>query len=198
MRRLVGRRRWRRLGRTRRRRCSSRRGGRSSFARRRSRWALKIDYRIHEHGGAGGEVAACEAARRVRGVHLRVRVEIMGSPKSRNVGESQSVLAIMIDPMISTRSRQPRVRLCSVAAVAAAARHAALGVAAPGAGGAAGSMYARRFHPWRCILTEIYLYHTCSCHEILRMKTPGQGGAAGACWRPGCSLSTSTSSGARW
>jgi hypothetical protein len=24
------------------------------------------------------------------------------------------------------------------------------------------------------IVTEIYLCHTCSCHEILRMETPGQ------------------------
>eukprot|EP01047_Picozoa_sp_COSAG01_P071614 COSAG01_NODE_11164_length_1991_cov_21.080338_1_plen_101_part_00 len=28
--------------------------------------------------------------------------------------------------------------------------------------------YARRFHPLRSILTEIYLCHTSSCHEILR------------------------------
>jgi hypothetical protein len=35
---------------------------------------------------------------------------------------------------------------------------------------------ARRFHPLRSILTEIYLCHTCSCHEILRMETPGQAG----------------------
>jgi hypothetical protein len=34
--------------------------------------------------------------------------------------------------------------------------------------------YARRFHPLLSILTEIYLCHTCSCHEILRMETPGQ------------------------
>jgi hypothetical protein len=34
--------------------------------------------------------------------------------------------------------------------------------------------YARRFHPWLFILTEIYLCHTCSCHEILRVETPGQ------------------------
>jgi beta-glucosidase-like glycosyl hydrolase len=26
----------------------------------------------------------------------------------------------------------------------------------------------------RSILTEIYLCHPCSCHEILRMETPGQ------------------------
>jgi hypothetical protein len=38
------------------------------------------------------------------------------------------------------------------------------------------SLYARRFHPWLSILTEIYLCHTCSCHDILRMDTPGQGG----------------------
>jgi hypothetical protein len=25
----------------------------------------------------------------------------------------------------------------------------------------------------RSILTEIYLCHTCSCHEILRLETPG-------------------------
>jgi hypothetical protein len=35
---------------------------------------------------------------------VRVRVEIMGAPKCRNVGESQSVLN-MIDPIISTRVR---------------------------------------------------------------------------------------------
>jgi hypothetical protein len=34
----------------------------------------------------------------------RARVEIMGAPKCRNVGESQAVL-LMIDPMISTRTR---------------------------------------------------------------------------------------------
>jgi hypothetical protein len=34
--------------------------------------------------------------------------------------------------------------------------------------------YARRFHPLQSILTEIYLCHTCSYHEILRMETPGQ------------------------
>jgi hypothetical protein len=39
------------------------------------------------------------------------------------------------------------------------------------------------------ILTEIYLCHTCSCHETLRMETPGQGeapargvGAGAALW----------------
>jgi hypothetical protein len=26
----------------------------------------------------------------------------------------------------------------------------------------------------RSILTEIYLCHACSCHELLRMETPGQ------------------------
>eukprot|EP01047_Picozoa_sp_COSAG01_P037810 COSAG01_NODE_3028_length_6703_cov_2.824955_8_plen_179_part_00 len=40
-----------------------------------------------------------------------------------------------------------------------------------------------RVHPWRSVLTEIYLCHTCSCHEItLTMKiTPGQapGGVSG-------------------
>jgi hypothetical protein len=46
------------------------------------------------------------------------------------------------------------------------------------------------------ILTEIYLCHTCSCHEILRMETPGQARSpsasthsrasmGGAPWRPG-------------
>jgi hypothetical protein len=34
--------------------------------------------------------------------------------------------------------------------------------------------YARRFHSLLSILTEIYLCHTCFCHEILRMETPGQ------------------------
>eukprot|EP01047_Picozoa_sp_COSAG01_P011636 COSAG01_NODE_511_length_16061_cov_15.815875_9_plen_43_part_00 len=36
---------------------------------------------------------------------VRVRVEIMGSPKCGIVGKSQSVL-VMIDPMIFTRSRR--------------------------------------------------------------------------------------------
>jgi hypothetical protein len=43
--------------------------------------------------------------------------------------------------------------------------------------------YAGRFHPWRSILTEIYLCHACSCHEILRMETPGQGRLSWL-WRP--------------
>jgi hypothetical protein len=34
--------------------------------------------------------------------------------------------------------------------------------------------YSRRFHSLLSILTEIYLWHTCSCHEILRMNTPRQ------------------------
>jgi hypothetical protein len=44
--------------------------------------------------------------------HIRVRVEIMGAPKCRNVRESQSVL-IMIDPILSTRTRinTPRSRI---------------------------------------------------------------------------------------
>jgi hypothetical protein len=33
--------------------------------------------------------------------------------------------------------------------------------------------FARRFHSLLSILTDIYLCHTCSCHEILRMETPG-------------------------
>jgi hypothetical protein len=33
---------------------------------------------------------------------------------------------------------------------------------------------ARRFHSLLSILAEIYLCHTCHCHEILRMETPGQ------------------------
>jgi hypothetical protein len=37
-----------------------------------------------------------------------------------------------------------------------------------------GGRYARPFHPWLSISAEIYLCHTCSCHEILRMETPGQ------------------------
>jgi hypothetical protein len=45
---------------------------------------------------------------------LRVRVEIMGSPKFRSVGKSQCVL-IMIDPIVSTRTRTPS-RLASPAA----------------------------------------------------------------------------------
>jgi hypothetical protein len=36
---------------------------------------------------------------------------------------------------------------------------------------------ARRFQPLRSILTEIYICHTCSCHEILRADTPGQAAA---------------------
>jgi hypothetical protein len=39
---------------------------------------------------------------------LRVRGEIMGSQNYRNVGESQSVLMMMIDPMISPRTRTTR------------------------------------------------------------------------------------------
>jgi hypothetical protein len=38
---------------------------------------------------------------------IRVRVEIMGSQKCRNVGKSQSV-HIMINPIISTRTRKNR------------------------------------------------------------------------------------------
>jgi hypothetical protein len=33
---------------------------------------------------------------------------------------------------------------------------------------------ARHFHPLPSNLAEIYLCHTCSCHEILRTETPGQ------------------------
>jgi hypothetical protein len=40
----------------------------------------------------------------------------------------------------------------------------------------------------RSILTEIYLCHSCSCHERLRMETPGQGEA-----RTGCRLSPRSS-----
>jgi hypothetical protein len=37
----------------------------------------------------------------------------------------------------------------------------------------------RPFPSWnRSILTEIYLCHACSCHEILRTETAGQGGGA--------------------
>jgi hypothetical protein len=36
---------------------------------------------------------------------VRVRVEIMGSQKYRNVGKSQWVLLIMINPIVSTRTR---------------------------------------------------------------------------------------------
>jgi hypothetical protein len=38
------------------------------------------------------------------GASVRVRVEIMGSQKCRIVGKSRTVL-IMIDPIISTRTR---------------------------------------------------------------------------------------------
>jgi hypothetical protein len=34
--------------------------------------------------------------------------------------------------------------------------------------------YARRLHPLRCIVTEVYLCLAWSWHEILRMETPGQ------------------------
>eukprot|EP01047_Picozoa_sp_COSAG01_P046872 COSAG01_NODE_4432_length_5031_cov_3.848540_5_plen_66_part_00 len=37
---------------------------------------------------------------------VRVRVEIMGSQKCEIVGKSQSVLAMMINPMISARTRR--------------------------------------------------------------------------------------------
>jgi hypothetical protein len=30
------------------------------------------------------------------------------------------------------------------------------------------------WHPWRSILTEIYLCHTCSSHEVLSVDTPGR------------------------
>jgi hypothetical protein len=53
---------------------------------------------------AAAAAAAAAAAQRARSVQLRVRVEIMGSQKCRNVGKSQS-LVIMINPMISTRTR---------------------------------------------------------------------------------------------
>jgi hypothetical protein len=33
----------------------------------------------------------------------------------------------------------------------------------------------------RSTLTEIYLWHTCSCHEILRVETHAQVPAAAAC-----------------
>jgi hypothetical protein len=39
--------------------------------------------------------------------HIRVRVEIMGSQKCRNVGNSQPVL-MMINPIVSTRTRTER------------------------------------------------------------------------------------------
>jgi hypothetical protein len=32
------------------------------------------------------------------------------------------------------------------------------------------------WHPWRSILTEIYLCHTCSSHEVLSVDTPGRWG----------------------
>jgi hypothetical protein len=48
---------------------------------------------------------ACHTAAAAAAAHtVRVRVEIMGAPKCRNAGESQSVL-IVIDPIISTRTR---------------------------------------------------------------------------------------------
>jgi hypothetical protein len=40
--------------------------------------------------------------------HIRVRLKIMGSPKCRNVGESESVL-IMINSMIFPRTRMMQV-----------------------------------------------------------------------------------------
>jgi hypothetical protein len=37
------------------------------------------------------------------------------------------------------------------------------------------SVVSRPFPSWnRCILTEIYLCHACSCQEILRAETAGQ------------------------
>jgi hypothetical protein len=80
-----------------------------------------------------------------------VRVEIVGSQTCRIVGKSQAVL-VMIHSMIFTR---PRTR---------AAR-------CPGAQGEHPSVLSlpvsRAFPSWyRCILTEIYLCHACSCHGI--------------------------------
>eukprot|EP01047_Picozoa_sp_COSAG01_P034569 COSAG01_NODE_2603_length_7393_cov_39.196874_6_plen_207_part_00 len=43
-----------------------------------------------------------------------------------------------------------------------------------------GHRYARRFQSWLSIVTEIYLCHTCSCHEILRMEHADRAGAAPA------------------
>jgi hypothetical protein len=42
-------------------------------------------------------------------MHVRVRVEIMGAPKCRHVGESQPVL-MMINPMTFTRTRTVQYR----------------------------------------------------------------------------------------
>jgi hypothetical protein len=55
-------------------------------------------------GAAFGEAAPPGPCSRYGLPQLRVRVEIMGTQKCRNVGESQSVL-IMIDPIISPRTR---------------------------------------------------------------------------------------------
>jgi hypothetical protein len=42
-------------------------------------------------------------------------------------------------------------------------------------GGVSASRVSRAFQSWnRSILTEIYLCHACSCHEIEDMETPGQ------------------------
>jgi hypothetical protein len=51
--------------------------------------------------------------------HIRVWVETMGSPKCRIVGKSQSGL-IMIDPIISTRTRTLRCHPEAVCDLAAA------------------------------------------------------------------------------
>jgi hypothetical protein len=54
-----------------------------------------------------------------------VRVEIMRLPKCRNVGKSQSVLTIMINPIISTRTRS---KVTFLAWLAGWLRHEARGL----------------------------------------------------------------------
>jgi hypothetical protein len=56
---------------------------------------------------------------------VRVRVEIMRLPKCRNVGKSQSVLTIMINPIISTRTRS---KVTFLAWLAGWLRHEARGL----------------------------------------------------------------------
>jgi hypothetical protein len=55
------------------------------------------------------------------------------------------------------------------------------------------ALYARRSQSVLSISTEIYLCHTCPCHEMLRMDTPGQGGVvAGATVVPDSALASAT------
>jgi hypothetical protein len=112
----------------------------------------------------------------------RVRVEIMGSPKCGIVGKSQPVLMI-IHPIISTRTiihRWGRRQLAHHAHGARVERPLLLALTAGhdmGSRPEGSSLLLRRrapprwvsraFPSWkRVTLTEIYLCHACSDHEV--------------------------------